>query len=74
MRAASFVETTANTGLDKPELTVVVRYGDDNREERVTFGRMENDVYVARPKEPGAARVNAEEYAVAQKSLLELAK
>lgn len=73
MRALSFQESTANTGLDRPELTVVVKYG-EGLEERVAFGRIENDVYVARPGEPGAVRVNDDEYAEAQKSLVELAK
>ncbi|MCC7417577.1 MAG: DUF4340 domain-containing protein [Acidobacteria bacterium] len=73
MRALSFVETAANTGLDKPELTVEARFG-DNRTERVMFGRIENDVYAARPNEPGAARVNDDEYAEAQKTLIDLAK
>ena len=73
MRALSFVDSTANTGLDKPELTVVAKYG-EGQEERVAFGRVENDVYASRPGEPGGARVNDDEYAEAQKSLLELAK
>jgi hypothetical protein len=74
MRALSFVESAANTGLDKPELTVVAKFGEDGRDERVSFGRIENDVYAARPEEPGAARVNDDEYAAAQKALLELTK
>jgi hypothetical protein len=73
MKALSFVDATANTGLDKPELTVYVKFG-EGREERVAFGRVENDVHAARPTEPGAARVNDDEYAEAQKTLLELAK
>jgi hypothetical protein len=74
MRALSFVDSTANTGLDKPELTVVATFGEDRREERVSFGRVENDVHAARPNEPGAARVSDDEYAAAQKALLEVAK
>jgi hypothetical protein len=74
MRALSFVDSTANTGLDTPELTVVATYGEEGRQERVLFGRVNNDVYAARPNEPGAARVNPDEYAAAYKSLLELAK
>ena len=74
MRAVSFVDSTAGTGLDKPELSVIAKYGEDGREERVNFGRVNNDVYAARPNEPGAARVNDDEYAAAYKSLLELAK
>lgn len=73
MRAQSFVESAANTGLDKPELTVHAKFG-DGREEHVSFGRVENNVYAARPGEPGAAKVDDNAYAEAQKALIELAK
>lgn len=73
MRAASFVESTAKTGLDRPELTIVVKYG-EGKEERVSFGRVENDVFASRQGEPGAARVDATEYSESYKALLDLSK
>ena len=35
MRATSFVDSTAKTGLDKPRLTVYVKFDDGKKEERV---------------------------------------
>jgi hypothetical protein len=74
MRAASFVEATTKTGLDKPALTVVVKFDDGKKEERVTFGKVENDVFASRPGEPGAAKVDATDFSEALKALDELSK
>jgi hypothetical protein len=74
IRAASFVETTAKTGLDKPALTVTVKFDDGKKEEKVTFGQAGNDVFVSRPGEPGAAKVDAADFNEAIKSLDELSK
>jgi hypothetical protein len=74
MRAASFVEATAKTGLDKPALTVVVKFDDGKKEERVTFGKVENDVFASRPGEPGAAKADATDFSEALKALDELSK
>jgi hypothetical protein len=40
----------------------------------VTFGKVDTDVYAARPGEPGAAKVDAMEFTEANKTLDELAK
>jgi hypothetical protein len=74
MRAASFVDSTAKTGLDKPELTVTVKFDDGKKEEHVSFGRADNDIYAARPGEPGAAKVDATDFSEALKSIDELSK
>jgi len=74
IRAASFVESTAKTGLDKPALTVTVKFDDGKKEERVTFGQAGTDVFVSRPGEPGAAKVDATDFNEAIKSLDELSK
>jgi hypothetical protein len=74
IRAASFVESTAKTGLDKPALTVSVKFDDGKKEEKVTFGQAGSDVYVSRPGEPGAAKVDAADFNDAIKSLDELSK
>lgn len=57
-RATGFVETTAKTGLDKPELTVAFKY-DEGKDERVTFARTKDTAYALRAGVPGAAKVDA---------------
>ncbi len=55
-RATTFVDSTAKTGLDKPELTIAVK-SDEGKEDRVTFGRSGADGYAARADMPGAAKI-----------------
>jgi hypothetical protein len=74
IRAASFVDTTAKTGLDKPALMVTVKFDDGKKEEKVTFGQAGSDVFVSRPGEPGAAKVDAADFNEAIKTLDELSK
>jgi len=74
IRAASFVDATAKTGLDKPALVVSVKFDDGKKEEKVTFGQAGSDVYVSRPGEPGAAKIDAADFNDAIKSLDELSK
>jgi hypothetical protein len=57
-RATGFVDSTAKTGLDKPELTVSFTY-DDGKQERVTFARAGENAYASRAGSPGAAKVDA---------------
>jgi Domain of unknown function (DUF4340) len=74
MRAASFVDASAKTGMDKPALAVLVKYDDGKKEERVTFGKVGEDVFAARPGEPGAAKADATDFNEVVKALDELAK
>jgi hypothetical protein len=74
MRADKFVSSTAGTGLDKPAMTIAVKFDDSKKEERVTFGRSGQDVYAARPGEPGAAKTDAADFNESLKSLDELSK
>ena len=74
MRATSFVDASAKTGLNMPALTVFAKFEDGKKEERVTFGKVANDVYAARPGEPGAAKVDAMDFTEANKTLDELSK
>ena len=74
IRAASFVDSTAKTGLDKPAMTVVVKFEDGKKEDRATFGQVGNDVFVARPGEPGAAKIDAADFNDVIKSLDEISK
>jgi hypothetical protein len=57
-RATGFVDSTAKTGLDKPELSVTFTY-DEGKEERVAFARTKEGAYAARAGSPGAAKVDA---------------
>ena len=74
IRAASFVDSTAKTGLDSPAMTVYAKFDDGKKEERVTFGKSGTDVYASRPGEPGAAKVSPMEFDDINKKLDELAK
>ena len=57
-RASSFVESTAKTGLDNPELSVTVKSG-EGRQETVRFGRNGSDVFAARTGEPEAVKIDS---------------
>jgi hypothetical protein len=74
MRAASFVEASTKAGLNMPAMTVLAKFEDGKKEERVTFGKVDADVYAGRPGEPGAAKVDAMDFTEANKTLDELAK
>jgi len=74
LRASSFAESTAKTGLDKPALSVSVKFDDGKKEEKATFGQAGSDVYASRPAEPGAAKVDSADFNAAIQSLDELAK
>jgi Domain of unknown function (DUF4340) len=60
-RAASFVESIKDTGLDKPELTATVKT-DEGKQEQVVFAKHELDVYTQRAGEPGAAKIESATY------------
>ncbi len=74
MRATAFVPSTGKTGLDSPALTALVKFDDGKKEERVSFGKSGADVYALIPGQPGAAKIEAEKFAEANKTLDELSK
>jgi hypothetical protein len=74
MRAASFVASEAKTGLDKPAMTVHVKFDDGKKEERVTFGKNGDEVYASRPGEPGAAKADTSDFTEINKTLDEISK
>jgi hypothetical protein len=74
MRATTFAPTIAKTGLDAPALTVLVKFDEGKREERVSFGKSGADVHALVPGQPGAAKIEAEKFAEANKTLDELSK
>jgi uncharacterized protein DUF4340 len=74
VRATSFVDSKAKTGLDSPAMTVVAKFDEGKKEERVTFGKNGADVFASRPDDPGAAKIEAEKFDEAVKALDELSK
>ena len=62
MRATSFVDAKTKTGLDSPVMTVVAKFDEGKKEERVTFGKNGSDVYAVRIDDPGAAKIEAEKF------------
>jgi uncharacterized protein DUF4340 len=74
MRASSFVDSTAKTGVDKPALVVAVKFDEGKKDEKVTFGQEGNDVFAVRPGEPGAAKADKADLDEATKSFDEIAK
>lgn len=74
MRATAFVGPSVKNGLDMPALTVSVKFDDNKKEERISFGKVENDIFASRPGESGAAKIDASEFNETTKSLDELSK
>jgi hypothetical protein len=74
IRATSFTDSLAKTGLEKPALTVLAKFDDGKKEERVSFGKSGSDVYVLIPGQPGAGKIEAEKFDEAIKALDELSK
>ena len=73
LRATAFVESTTNTGVDKPVLAVRATF-DEKKEDRVNFGQTGNDVFAAHSGEPGVAKVDTTDFTDALKALDEVSK
>lgn len=71
-RADSFQDDAAKTGLDKPDLTVTLKFDEGKKEERVAFARSGSDGYASRAGEPGAAKIPASTIESIVKALGEL--
>lgn len=69
LRAASFVDSAARTGLDKPSLTVYAKFEDGKKEERVSFAKTGTDVYASVAGQPGPAKIATTEYDDVMKAL-----
>jgi len=54
-----YVDAKTRTGLATPVALVVVKSDDGKREEKVTFGKVGNDVFAARFGDAGAAQITA---------------
>ena len=74
IRATSFVDSSAKTGLQSPALVVDAKFDDGKKQEKVTFGKNGSDAFASRPDDPGAAKIEAEKLDEAIKTLDELSK
>lgn len=76
LRAQSFVESTAATGLDAPAIVVSAEFGesDNKKKEMVRFGRTKDAAFAALDGEPGAAKLDATDFGNALKALDEVLK
>jgi len=69
LRAASFVNSVAGTGLDKPSLTVYAKYEDGKKEQRVTLAKAGTDAYASVPGQPGPAKFPVADFDELMKAL-----
>lgn len=74
IRAVSFVDSKAKTGLDNPAATIVVKFDEGKKEDRVTIAKPGTDAFAARPDDPGAAKIDATKFDDAIKSIDEFTK
>lgn len=74
IRATSFVDKNAKTGLNAPALTVLTKFEDGKKEERVILAKNGTDAFASRADDPTPGKIEAEKLDEALKSLDELAK
>ena len=55
-------------------MTVLGKFEDGKKEDRVTFGKSGDNVYAARPGEPGAGKIDAADFNDVISKLDELSK
>ncbi len=69
-RAQSYVEGggKTKTGLQNPVMTVTVKFDEGRKEEKVSFGREGPDIFAAMAGQPGAAKVDTNEFEDALKA------
>jgi hypothetical protein len=70
LRAESFVDRAGPaTGHNTPAATIVVKFDDGKKEERVTIGTAASSVFATRPDQPGALKLESGKYEAAVKKL-----
>jgi Domain of unknown function (DUF4340) len=69
LRAASFVDSAARTGLDKPALTVYAKFEDGKKEERIPFSKVGADAYASVPGQAGAVKIATTDFDEMMKAL-----
>ena len=55
---AAFDKAGPATGLANPAAIITVKFDDGKKEERVTIGRTGDNVFAARPDQPGALKLD----------------
>ena len=73
IRAQSFTASRSGTGLDTPSLIVHATFDEGKKDERVSFAKTGAEVFAA-TVDPGAAKIPADRYDEAIKTLDELSK
>src|SRR5258708_31379354 len=58
VRATSFADKIAGTGLETPELTVGLAYEDGQKHEKVAFARKDSDAYARPHADPAAPNLH----------------
>lgn len=71
-RATGFAKPDAKTGLDKPELTVTIKFDEGRKQERVTFGRSGTTAHAARAADGTPATIETATIDAIVKALEEL--
>ena len=74
IRATSFVDKSARTGLQTPALVVAAKFDEGRKEERVTFGKNGSDAYASRPDDPSVSKIEPTKLDDAIKALDEISK
>lgn len=74
LRIDTWVQDAAGLGLGAPEITIAVSFDEGKKQERVSFIKQGDTVYVTRADEPGAAKLSGTDYATAVRSLDDVLK
>jgi hypothetical protein len=74
IRAISFVDAKTKTGLDSPSATIVVKFDEGKKEDKVLLGKNGADAFASRPDDPGAAKIDPTKFDDAIKSIDEFTK
>ena len=69
LRAMSFVDSAAKTGLDKPSLTVYAKFEDGKKEQRVALAKAGADGYASVPGQPGPGKFSGADFDELMKAL-----
>ena len=74
IRAMSFTDSKARTGLDAPAATIVVKFDDGKKEERVLLAKSGSTAYATRSDDPSVATIDTTKFDEAIASIDEFMK
>lgn len=74
IRAMSFADAKTKTGLDSPAATIVVKFDEGKKEDRVMLAKVGDQAFSSRPDDPGAAKIDSTKLDDALKSIDEFTK